>query len=67
LSACNFAASTGSERAGRRAAAIQSLFATARLNGLDQARWIAETLDKLPTCPNGKIDTLLPFANSTQT
>jgi transposase len=56
----------GSERAGRRAAAIQSLFATAKLNGLDPARWLAETLDKLPTCPNSKIDTLLPFPNSTQ-
>ena len=56
----------GSERAGRRAAAIQSLFATAKLNGLDPARWLAETLEKLPTCPNSKIDTLLPFANSTQ-
>ena len=57
---------TGSERAGRRAAAIQSLFATAKLNGLDPARWIADTLDKLPTCPNSKIDSLLPFANFTQ-
>jgi transposase len=56
----------GSERAGRRAAAIQSLFATAKLNGLDPARWLADTLDKLPTCPNSKIDSLLPFANSTQ-
>lgn len=57
---------TGSERAGRRAAAIQSLFATAKLNGLDPARWLAETLEELPTCPNSKIDSLLPFANSTQ-
>ncbi|NHZ83972.1 IS66 family transposase [Massilia sp. CCM 8695] len=57
---------TGSERAGRRAAAIQSLFATAKLNGLDPARWLADTLAKLPTCPNSKIDSLLPFANSTQ-
>jgi transposase len=57
---------TGSERAGRRAAAIQSLFATAKLNGLDPARWLANTLEKLPTCPNSKIDSLLPFANSTQ-
>ena len=56
----------GSERAGRRAAAIQSLFATAKLNGLDPARWLADTLDKLPTCPNSKIDSLLPLANSTQ-
>ena len=56
----------GSERAGRRAAAIQSLFATAKLNGLDPARWLADTLEKLPTWPNSKIDSLLPFANSTQ-
>jgi transposase len=56
----------GSERAGRRAAAIQSLFATAKLNGLDPARWLADALEKLPTCPNSKIDSLLPFANSTQ-
>lgn len=56
----------GSERAGRRAAAIQSLFATAKLNGLDPARWLADTLENLPTCPNSKIDSLLPFANSTQ-
>jgi transposase len=55
----------GSERAGRRAAAIQSLFATAKLNGLDPARWLADTLEKLPTCPNTRIDSLLPFANST--
>jgi transposase len=56
----------GSERAGRRAAAIQSLFATAKLNGLDPARWLADTLERLPSCPNSRIDSLLPFANSTQ-
>ena len=55
----------GSERAGRRAAAIQSLFATAKVNGLDPARWLADILDKLPACPNSKIDSLLPFADST--
>jgi len=52
----------GSERAGRRAAAIQSLFATAKLNGLDPMHWLRETLEKLPTCPHHQIDTLLPFA-----
>lgn len=57
----------GSERAGRRAAAIQSLFATAKLNGLDPARWLAETLENLPTCPNSRIDSLLPFPDSTPT
>jgi transposase len=57
---------TGSERAGRRAAAIQSLFATAKLNGLDPARWLASVLEPLPTCPNTQIDSLLPFPNSIQ-
>jgi hypothetical protein len=57
----------GSDRASRRRAAIQRLFATAaKLNGLDPARWLAETLDKTPTCPNSRIDSLLPFANSMQ-
>jgi len=55
----------GSKRAGRRAA-IQSLFATAKLNGIDPARWLADTLEQLPTCPNSRIDSLLPFANATQ-
>jgi transposase len=52
---------TGSERAGQRAAAIQSLLATAKLNGLDPAAWLLETLTKLPTCLNSQIDTLLPL------
>ena len=51
----------GSERAGHRAAAIQSLFATAKLNGLDPATWLRETLDRLPTCLNSQIDSLLPL------
>jgi hypothetical protein len=46
----------GSERAGRRAAAIQSLFTTTKLNGLDPARWLADTLEKLPERPNSKIE-----------
>ena len=51
----------GSERAGKRAAAIQSLFATAKLNGIEPAAWLKETLEKLPTWPNSRIDELLPF------
>jgi transposase len=51
----------GSERAGKRAAAIQSLLATAKLNGLDPAAWLRETLEKLPTCRNNQIDSLLPL------
>jgi hypothetical protein len=36
---------TGSERAGRRAAAIQSLLATAKLNGLEPYAWLKDTLE----------------------
>jgi transposase len=51
----------GSERAGQRAAVIQSLLGTAKLNGLDPAAWLKDTLDKLPTWPNSRIDELLPL------
>lgn len=51
----------GSERAGQRAAAIQSLLATAKLNGLDPTVWLTETLEKLPAWPNSRIDELLPL------
>ena len=52
---------TGSERAGKRAAAIQSLLATAKLNEMDPAAWLKDTLHKLPTWPNSRIDELLPL------
>ena len=52
---------TGSERAGKRAAAIQSLLATAKLNGLDPSAWLRQTLEALPTCLNSQIDSLLPL------
>jgi transposase len=54
----------GSERAGQRAAVIQTLLGTAKLNGLDLAAWLKDTLEKLPTWPNSRIDELLPFANA---
>ncbi len=52
----------GSERAGKRAAAIQTLLGTAKLNDLNPAQWLTETLEKLPIWPNSRIDELLPFA-----
>jgi len=52
---------TGSERAGCRAAAIQSLLATAKLNGLEPYAWLKDTLEKLPTWPYSRIDELLPL------
>jgi len=51
----------GSERAGKRAAAIQTLLGTAKLNGLDPHAWLKDTLEKLPTWPNSRIDELLPL------
>jgi hypothetical protein len=52
----------GSERAVQRAAAIQSLLGTAKLNGLNPEAWLRDTLEKLPAWPNSRIDELLPFA-----
>jgi transposase len=36
---------TGSERAGQRAAAIQTLLVTAKLNGLSPVEWLKDTLE----------------------
>jgi transposase len=54
----------GSERAGQRAAVIQTLPGTAKLNGLDPAAWLKDTLEKLPTWPNSRSDELLPFGSA---
>ena len=43
-------------------AAIQSLLATAKLNGVEPAAWLKDTLEKLPTWPNSRIDELLPLS-----
>ena len=51
----------GSERAGKRAAAIQSLLGTAKLNDIEPCAWLKDVLDKLPVWPNSRIDELLPL------
>ena len=51
----------GSERAGTRAAAIQTLLATAKASDIEPYAWLKDTLEKLPTCPNSRIDKLLPL------
>lgn len=56
----------GSERAGKRAASIQTLLGTARLNGLDPAAWLKDTLEKLPAWPASRIDELLPLRRDEQ-
>ena len=50
-----------SERAGKRAAAIQSLLATAKLNGIEPYAWLKQTIEKIPVWLNSRIDELLPL------
>lgn len=52
---------TGTEQAGKRAAVIQSMFATAKLNGVEPYSWLKDTLEKLPNWPNSRLDELLPL------
>jgi transposase len=52
----------GSEMAGRRAAAIMSLLATAKANRLDPHAWLTDVLTRLPTTLDRDIDTLLPYS-----
>ncbi|MBK6757823.1 MAG: transposase domain-containing protein [Moraxellaceae bacterium] len=51
----------GSERAGQRAAAIQSLLATAKLNGLEPLAWLTDTLENYPRGQKVAFDELLPL------
>lgn len=50
----------GSETAGRRAAAIMSLLATAKANGREPHTWLSHVLERLPTTKDRDIATLLP-------
>ena len=52
----------GSESAGKRAAAIMSLIATAKANGLEPHAWLTDVLTRLPTTKNRDINDLLPLA-----
>jgi transposase len=52
----------GSPRAGQRAAAIMSLVATAKAQGLDPHAYLTEVLRHLPSTKDKDIDTLLPMA-----
>src|SRR5690606_23656739 len=50
----------GSQRAGRRAAAVMSLIQSAKMNGHDPYAYVKDVLTRLPTHPNNRIDELLP-------
>jgi transposase len=51
----------GSDRGGRRAAAMYSLIVTARMNGVDPQAWLADTLARIATHPAHRLDELLPW------
>lgn len=51
---------TGSETAGRRAAAIMGLLATAKANGHEPHAWLSDVLTRLPTTLDRDIEALLP-------
>ena len=51
----------GGTNAGPRAAAIMSLVATAKANGLCPQAWLTDVLNRLPTARNRDIDSLLPI------
>jgi transposase len=46
----------GSDRGGRRAAAMYSLIVTAKMNGIDPQAWLAHVLDRIAAYPE-----LLPW------
>lgn len=52
----------GSQSAGERAAAIMSLFATAKANGIEPHAWLTDVLTRLPTTLDRDIESLLPIA-----
>lgn len=52
----------GSESAGKRAAAIMSLLATAKAAGHEPQAWLTDVLTRLPTTLDRDIDTLLPYS-----
>lgn len=51
----------GSDRGGRRAAAMYSLIVTAKMNGVDPQAWLADVLARIATHPAHRIDELLPW------
>ena len=51
----------GSDRGGRRAAAMHSLIVTAKLNDVDPQAWLADVLARIATHPASRIDELLPW------
>jgi transposase len=51
----------GSDRGGQRAAAVDSLIVTAKLNNVDPQAWLADVLARIADHPAHRIDQLLPW------
>jgi transposase len=51
----------GSDEGGRRAAALYTLIATAKLNDVDPQAWLADVLTRMPDYPAKRIGDLLPW------
>ena len=51
----------GSDRGGRRAAAMYSLIVTAKMNGVDPQAWLADVLLRIAGHPVHRLDELLPW------
>jgi transposase len=56
----------GSDRGGRRAAAMYSLIVTAKMNGLDPQAWLGDVLARIASHPAHRIDEFLPWNWSPQ-
>ena len=51
----------GSDRGGRRAAAMYSLILTCKMNGVDPQAWLADALARIASHPAYRLDELLPW------
>jgi transposase len=51
----------GSDRGGRRAAAMYSLIVTAKMNDIDPQAWLADVLARIADHPANRLDELLPW------
>jgi transposase len=51
----------GSDRGGRRAAAMYSLIVTAKMNDVDPQAWLADVLARIADHPANRLDELLPW------
>ena len=51
----------GSDRGGQRAAAMDSLIITAKMNGVDPQAWLADVLARIAAHPAHRLDELLPW------